>query len=453
MIEIIQENSKTEDNLEGKLPKNIRQIGNPEKDFRIYMEDYVYTYLHPARLQEDEDEKLPRLLILLGDVEHFSNRSCAFISGAISVSNELYTVDNLELDEDVWQEVRTEIRQFFSKTEIIGWVLDLGGKSFEITENIEALHRKHFSGRFQFLFLMDSQEREEAFYMWKQGQLTKKEGYFIYYEKNPQMQEYMISQREALLGENPSEENVDDQAALNYRAMMLEKKDQVVKTRWSFGTYATYALMIISLCTVSAVLIGGIKKVEHMDNAISKLSVSMESTETQQEEPGNQVTVETISSSVVPIDQTAAADGEGDAADDPIAGSQDETVSDGTPADQTGEAPDEAADQQGGTASTGETDSQNNTASEPPVSETQQSAQSQEPLAPADASEHPPAAPEKTDAQIAKEQGYYIVQKGDSLRQICYKIYETFTMMEKLCEANSITDENNILAGQKLILP
>ena len=50
MIEIIQETEKTEDKQEAKLPRNIRQIGNPEKDFRIYMEDYVYTYLHPAQL-------------------------------------------------------------------------------------------------------------------------------------------------------------------------------------------------------------------------------------------------------------------------------------------------------------------------------------------------------------------------------------------------------------------
>ena len=35
MIEIIQQTSKTEENLENKLPKNIRQIGNPEKDFLI----------------------------------------------------------------------------------------------------------------------------------------------------------------------------------------------------------------------------------------------------------------------------------------------------------------------------------------------------------------------------------------------------------------------------------
>ena len=60
MIEIIQETEKTEDKQEAKLPRNIRQIGNPEKDFRIYMEDYVYTYLHPAQLYGCEIGVFPR---------------------------------------------------------------------------------------------------------------------------------------------------------------------------------------------------------------------------------------------------------------------------------------------------------------------------------------------------------------------------------------------------------
>ncbi|OLA91231.1 MAG: hypothetical protein BHW44_04885 [Roseburia sp. 40_7] len=61
MIEIIQQTEKKEEKSEGRLPNNIRQIGNPEKDFRIYMEDYVYTYLHPAQIQGMEIVIVPRL--------------------------------------------------------------------------------------------------------------------------------------------------------------------------------------------------------------------------------------------------------------------------------------------------------------------------------------------------------------------------------------------------------
>jgi nucleoid-associated protein YgaU len=51
------------------------------------------------------------------------------------------------------------------------------------------------------------------------------------------------------------------------------------------------------------------------------------------------------------------------------------------------------------------------------------------------------------------EQGYYIVQKGDNLAQICRKIYQSTAMQDKLCEANGIDDPDSIYAGQYLTLP
>lgn len=183
MIEIIQQTEKTEENLEGRLPKNIRQIGNPEKDFRIYMEDYVYTYLHPAQIPGMEEGIRPRLLILLGEINHFSNRSCAFISGAIQAEEEGLSGELPELDDTAWRRIHKEIQQFFDKCEIVGWVLDIPGNTLEITAEMEQVHRRNFVSPYQFFFLMDSKEREEAFFVWKEGRLARKEGYFIYYEK------------------------------------------------------------------------------------------------------------------------------------------------------------------------------------------------------------------------------------------------------------------------------
>lgn len=58
-----------------------------------------------------------------------------------------------------------------------------------------------------------------------------------------------------------------------------------------------------------------------------------------------------------------------------------------------------------------------------------------------------------TEAQTYLNQGYYVVQKGDSLVGICKKIYQTTAMMDKLCEVNGIDNQDEIYAGQKLILP
>jgi len=48
---------------------------------------------------------------------------------------------------------------------------------------------------------------------------------------------------------------------------------------------------------------------------------------------------------------------------------------------------------------------------------------------------------------------YYVVREGDTLRTICYEIYGDYTHVEEICKWNNIQDPDNILYGQKLLLP
>ena len=47
--------------------------------------------------------------------------------------------------------------------------------------------------------MLDDVEREENFYVYEKGSLRKKEGYYIFYEQNPKMQEYMVQYKDCLL--------------------------------------------------------------------------------------------------------------------------------------------------------------------------------------------------------------------------------------------------------------
>lgn len=512
MIEIVQQTTKTEDKLENKLPKNIRQIGNPEKDFRIYMEDYVYTYLHPAQINGMETGMLPRLLILLGEINHFSNRSCAFVSGALQVEDKEYPDMLPELNDRTWRQIHREMQQYFQNCEIVGWVLDIPGNTLEITVEMEEMHRRNFVSQYQFFFLMDSKEREEAFYTWKSGRLTRKEGYFIYYEKNPQMQEYMISRREALFGEQKKPEEVSDRAASNYRKMMMEKKENVSKQRTGILSYLTSILTILVLCTVSVILLGNLRRMEDMEQTISVMSTVIESTE--KDNPTNQVAVETISGNILPIENEASsADLEEEkemqetkknanqtetdmqmgsdnnpetdkqmqtdnqsgsnkqtesdrelgnvkqTESQPESGKQTETCSQPQSGEQTETGSQPQSGEQTETSGQPENGKQSETGSQTgngKQSETDsqqetnaQSSKSKKNKKPKkDASEETPS-----EADIYRAQGYYIVQEGDSLRQICYKIYKTYTMMDALCKANKIDNQDFIYSGQKIILP
>ena len=47
----------------------------------------------------------------------------------------------------------------------------------------------------------------------------------------------------------------------------------------------------------------------------------------------------------------------------------------------------------------------------------------------------------------------YIVGEGETLYGICFKEYNNIRKLEEICRINSLTDENSIYAGQKLLLP
>ncbi len=432
MIEIIQETERAEDKQEARLPRNIRQIGNPEKDFRIYMEDYVYTYLHPAQIYGFEIGVFPRLLILVGEIEHFSNRSCAFISGAIQVENERFPEELPELDDAAWRRVKKQMRQYFDNCQIVGWVLDIPGNALEITAGIEEIHRNNFLDNYQFFFLMDSKEREEAFFTWKQGRLMKKEGYFIYYEKNPQMQEYIISRRQERFGEQAPIEDVNDEAARSYRAMMLEKKEHAYKRHSRIFSYAISSLMVLALCSVSVLLIGYIQRMDHMEETLTVMSVAMETTEQERVSQPNQVAVETISSSVVPVggEETAEQPEESMQPKEEPASTEQKNMPKEEPAStEQKNTPQENVSQQA------EGSEENSTEENPPKEESQPSQQ------------------EPSEAETYLAQGYYIVQPGDSLDKICYKIYQSYEKLEEICALNKIENKDTILAGQKIMLP
>lgn len=48
---------------------------------------------------------------------------------------------------------------------------------------------------------------------------------------------------------------------------------------------------------------------------------------------------------------------------------------------------------------------------------------------------------------------YYVVRRGDTLRTICYDIYGDYSRVDEICRWNNIDDPDNILYGQKLLLP
>ncbi len=456
MIEIIyKESGEKGDAVIVKPPKNIRQIGIPRGRHKIYVEDYVYTFLHSAAF---EGECQKRAAVLLGKSEVSQDIRYTFISGAVSCEDFVFQEDGILFDESCWEYIYKEIKQYFDGQEIVGWFLGLTGFPLELTPMVEAAHRKYFTGRDKVLLLSEPAEQEDMFYAYEQGVLQRKEGYYIYYEKNLTMQEYMICSRERARergigtedpfqleslgrtgiareaeltgqqdGENqdrprrqqeepadhadrkpessftaetsePEERITAEEAIQNYRNMLLERKQAVPSRKMSTFLYIAASAAMVILCVIGITTINNYEKMRQMQDTLAVFANFGRKDDDQKQQEG--VVVETVPGEVTPENQQpVGSDGQ-----QPVDGQQ--------PADDqpTAGQPSDPAD----------------TASQPEVTAI---------------------------GKTYVDQGYYIVEPGDKLELICKKIYQTTAMLDKLCEVNQIDNVDKIYAGQKLILP
>lgn len=190
MIEIVCKNGLQEEKKLC-LPKNIRQVGSPRGRHKIYIEDYVYTYLKAAAQKRESCA-----VVFLGKSQVAKEIRYTFVSGAVECGPGVFQWDSICLDENFWSYIEGEKQRYFPEKEIVGWFLGKTGQAMELAPVVEAAHRKYFPGRDKILMLMDILEQEEVFFIYDQGYLQKREGYYIYYEKNLPMQEYMVQKKE-----------------------------------------------------------------------------------------------------------------------------------------------------------------------------------------------------------------------------------------------------------------
>ena len=104
------------------------------------------------------------------------------------------------------------------------------------------------------LMLMDPVEKEEAFFCYDNGRLLRQSGYYIYYEKNPQMQAYMLEKNPEL--NQPEQELVADDAVKTSKDHSKETyRRNAGNRRKSF----CFFLMRQQSCLVLAVLTVGVQ--------------------------------------------------------------------------------------------------------------------------------------------------------------------------------------------------
>lgn len=419
---IVTENRRTNEKAEdmATFPRNFRQIGTPEGEKHIFIEDYVYTYLHPAFLGMNER----RVCILVGRTETHGKNTNIYVNGAFELPEIAYCGTAPVFQEKIRTEICSLIKRYFDGSTLLGWFYDEKGTAPCLTPELERIMKNFFGGNNRLLLLSDSLEKEETLYIYEDGAVHKKEGYYIYYERNQAMQEYMIVSRKDTPQEVKPEE-VRDEALKNYRELVLNRpKKNFQLPAFHSLVYGSGLLVVIAIIVVGISMFNNYEKMKKLETAVSVMEQKNDSSGTDpapDTETQTKLVIEDLAGQVEPTEKENA---------------ENLQVADNTAAPDNMAAPDNTAAQDNmaapdSTAVPDSTTAPDNTSDQAASASTQP----------------------KSEAEIILQQGYYIVQPGDSMISISKKIYQDASHVADLCAANGIENVDNIKVGEKLILP
>ena len=305
--------------------------------------------------------------------------------------------------------------------------------------------------------LLGFAEKEEAFFFFENGLMVRQRGYYIYYEKNPLMQEYMIEKNKDFAPEFT--ENVSDEAVVSFRKIIrnkktkkaekTEEKPQEEMERTSVFSYAATACLVLAVLAVGAGFYrnyGGLPVQPEDDYAVTVMSGKTEedaSEEKQAENDTNQIQdvskqekspeeqLERNASVTPKITQEAADTEISDETGNSWQDSESDFANEAEAAERTEtEEPAETVDQ---------TETFSQEADERKIKKQSTNAE------------------EQTDfsAQTSSDGIYetYVIKPGDTLYQISISHYGNMDAIPEICRLNNLEENQVIYPGQMIVLP
>ena len=272
------------------LPKNIRQIGDIRGREKICMEDYVMTYI---RKKEPEEEQ-GYLGIFLGEKKQTEDSDYILIRGILEIpredvkqmenakekaegtntakevdkkADEINTAKDTEkkhteelsaLPETLAEKIQKERRLYFPEWEIQGCCV-IGTYPAARMEELAKAVPESCS------LLYHLQEQEENFYWMKNGQYQRIRGYFVFYEQNKLMQEYMSE----VFGSNSVEkESQPDRAIRNFREKIAQKSEKKSRSMLKLAS----SFFVVTVLVVGAVVVNRMDDIRSIQSLPSEIS-------------------------------------------------------------------------------------------------------------------------------------------------------------------------------------
>ena len=420
MIESIYSNEKkgeknwSNTNVMFRMPKNIRQIGQPGDIRKIYIEDYVMTYVRQLAMKDYSNYKVA---VLLGQFIKIDGIKSIFINGAVEAAG--VDIDTqIAFTNEIWTDIYDNVKKYFNDLEIVGWYVSKPGMTLDTTEAVRKVHVDNFAGQDKVLLMYDSMEKEEVFHVYYNNKLSRQSGYYIYYEKNEEMQNYMVDNKEV----NSIDQGYEDKATKEIRHIIETKKENKTKEYQKSVVnllYAASTVLAVVVLVIGATMLNNYDRMQKIESTLNNISdhvigeeePSLEEATPIEKEAEKVTEVETMSGNIEKLKEEFENENKksmGDSKD----------IDENEDSDDTSKNTEEKSDK---TADVKSADKKKTKDSET--------------------------------KKAANKPKYHTIKAGESLTSISIKYFKSPEHVEKIMKKNNIEDENKIFVGQKIIIP
>ena len=463
------------------LPKNIRQIGEIRGAEKICIEDYVMTCIH----KKEPQEKDGYLGIFYGEQRKEEDGIYLFLRGILEIPD--------GEEEAVKKELEEQKEKYFPDWDVQGCCV-IGQYPTERMKLAERLNPMSMQ------LIYHLQEQEENLYWTVEGCYKKLRGYFVFYEQNRRMQQYLADEFKE---DRVEKESIPDKAIKSFREKVRIKGEKrtgsMLKLASSFFVVAALVIGAIAVTRMDDIRKNqaGSYQINTEENEADRIYTNADSTAVVQ--GGNRTASDGFAAkeaavgagsedgSAVPeaAGGSAAVDGneagtpsvsartdEGtEASAQSVSAGMDEGT--GASAQPVSAGTDEGIGASAQPASSGTGNAQidgaaadtNLLAGAAVASEPDQAVAEGGTANPATAAASNTGASDSattgedarlTMAASAAAQGIhasYTIRMGDTLADICNQYYGSLDKLELLCQVNHISDANLIMPGQRIVLP
>ena len=447
------------------LPKNLIQMGKPDRTHKIFVEDYIISYIKEWNRESDGQ---PAGIALYGQVYKESNYKYYFMYGASRIEG----LDRRGpyLSQSDREEINNVGNRYFEEYSFLGWCIV-------------------------------REELPETIFLDTRGKAIEVNGYACFFEKNESMLNFMLEMDErgkrcARQAENNPENAVMDNSWAdaspaaqdgqadgqtettvfqgeyggNYRSLPLENRIAAAKKASDKNAAsektASYkkknrqmikhlermkiaaAAMFTVLCVIGITTINDPDKIEEMQVAARQVITDLSQQKIPDAENDNALTANgsahtagsATNGTVITGTTVAATDGN-------------TVTANGTPTTANG------ANTTGGNTATANdnTTATNATGTSGTTTGSSASGMPWSDVTPPDA--FPTGTTTETTTgtagttQTATQPTSYTIMRGDTLNAICRRKYGDLGMVKQVCELNGIKNPNNIEVGQTILLP